>query len=488
MIPHWFGLWKQARLRTNVAAVLAAMFLSAGCSNPSPLPNIVLVLIDTLRADRVGWYQNDRKLTPFLDSLAEHGDVFWQAYAQSSWTSPSVASLLTSRYPSQHAVVRIGAVLGPTEIRLPALLRAHGYATGGFSANPLIGARWGYAEGFDHFVDAPDEDTIREPNAKQRAERINSAALSWLDSLKDRPGGARPVFLYLHYMEPHAPYLPPRESLEAVLDRSPDPDRARKSLGDMLFVSRQRFQQPDPEALELIKDLYDAEVLGLDARLRTLFADLQGRGVLANAIVVVTADHGEEFKEHGHMGHGYTLYNEVIHVPLMLAIPGQHQRVDLQGPVSLIDLAPTLLDFAGVTPPASFEGHSLRPLLERSARPGASSAPPDETAGGPRDAPPLAYSELLEKARVQDAVPPRHLRAVIAGTEKAIACRDGSTETYDLVADPGETDPRSADRDRPGLVQHIDQMAQRTLRNRSQGRVETLDERTKQRMHALGYL
>src|SRR5262249_8766554 len=197
-----------------------------------------------------------------------------------------------------------------------------------------------------------------EPNgvAKARAARVNSEGLSWLDK---RAHPEQPFFLYLHYMEPHNPYEPETDYLDRVLAGRPRPDRA---------VVDTRMNMPNvgvfsDDMVQAVRDFYDAEVMSFDAQLRELFAGLAARGLLDRTVVALVADHGEEFREHGLMGHGQTLFDEVIHVPLLLLVPGHTHRTDVGALVSVVDLGPTLLDFAGIAAPPTFEGHSLRPLM-----------------------------------------------------------------------------------------------------------------------------
>jgi arylsulfatase A-like enzyme len=421
--------------RTRSLLALVGIVLLAGCArNPGAgrRPNIVVVVIDTLRADRVGAYGNRRGLTPFLDSLAARGAVFEHAYAQSGWTNPSVASLLTSRFQSQHGFIAFDSVLADEEVTLPEVLKAHGYRTAAFSGNGLIPARAGFAQGYDVYkthwvrrVTGPDG------QPRWRSERddvLNDEAFAWIDAERAREPAA-PLFLYLQYMAPHTPYDPPADVLARRFAGAPAPD-----LDAVHKLYFQGVTEPlTADELKLVTDVYDAAVEGGDACLRELFAGLAKRGFLDHAVVVVTADHGEEFKDHGFMGHGGTLYEEIIHVPLVV-LAGSSAHVDVGDVVSLIDVAPTLLDFAGVPAPASFEGRSLRPLLARAAPGVAGAVRRLVTRAEPRP----AYSELIvpEKKIASRLVP--HERAVVLGRTKAIVGFHGERELYDLDADPAE--------------------------------------------------
>jgi len=450
--------------------LVAAACILAACGAQAP-PNIIVIVGDTLRADRLGSYGNPRGLTPFIDSIAERGTVFRSAYAPSSWTNPSVASLFTSRYPSQHGVIAFESVLSDDEITLAEVLREAGYTTGFFSPNGLIREDWGYGQGFTEFSEfaipgIPDQpDHLRMP---YRADYTNRHVLSWLDSLGAAGGRRPPIFLYVQYMEPHSPYAPPQAALQRILDGRKPPDLAEVNL----FAFMGNVAPIEDRVLRDLQDVYDAEVLSLDTELRSLFKALESRGLLENAIVVVTSDHGEEFKEHGLIGHEKTLYGEVLHVPLVISLPGSAGRTDVTEVVSLVDLAPTLLRLIGRPAPASFEGRSLIPV--------SSGAAPARR--------PAAYSELLvPEAGASKRFSP-HVRSVVVGTHKLIAGEHGEMEFYDLKADPGERDPDAlGEAERTVLRQTLAEIQQRAARRDARREVKPVDDATRKQMRALGY-
>ena len=462
-------------LRRLVPVCLLSAALWNACARPQP-PHVLLIVVDAWRADRVDFYDTGRQLTPFLTSLAARGTVFWRAYAQTSWTMPSVASLWTSRYPSQHGVTSFSSVLPDTERTLAEAFRAHGYATAAFSANPML-AKPGLERGFER----QDRPGHGRKHQKESAAHLSRRGLIWLDG---RPPGT-PVFLYLHYMEPHFPYLPPREALERLLSRRQDPEPERRALADMLFEHRRDWKHPDAVMADLLHDLYDAEVLSLDAQLKRFFSALGKRGFLRNAIVVITADHGEELLDHGGIGHGGTLYNEVIRIPLLMLVPGQAARVDVSSVVSEVDIAPTLLDLAGIPAPTPFEGHSLRGVVRRARRPwpGLDWMP---ALLGWRDHGAYAYSELLSLPN--GGTPRRQVRSVVVGSEKLMVDASAKQEIYDLDSDPHETAPEDLPAsDRLALQQALELARQRATRNVSAAHTERLDPRTRERMRMLGY-
>ncbi|MBX3025596.1 sulfatase [bacterium] len=470
-------------VRALRALALLALLLPAGCSRtPATPPNIVLVLIDTLRPDRLGVYGNTRGLSPFLDELAARSTVFDNAYAQSSWTSASVASLFTSRYQSQTGVTSFSSVLPAEEDTLAEALRAGGYDSGAFVANFLLRANLGYDQGFATFDNyARIDPTTPGQIEKASADRINREALAWLDH---RPIQA-PRFLYLHYMEPHVPFAPRPEALATVMGDQPLPDAAAVNQAFRIWTLVD-FSK-DPALMQATKDLYDAEVLSIDMALRELFTELGRRGVLDDAIVVVMADHGEEFLEHGLIGHDKTLYEEVIRVPLIIHLPGQRARYDVRRNVSLVDVAPTLLDLAGIARPAAYEGRSLAPLLRR-GRDGAWSLAglrnwfAARTAGEPP-----VVSELIKVANATRYSP--HERAVIIGSDKMIAGVDGQREFYELASDPAERHGDAVAAPVRAALERVTEPLQAAAAHGGDGTggAAVIDEDTKERMRALGY-
>jgi len=453
-------------LFVSAGAILALLCAAAAGCQRAGRPNILLIVIDTLRADRLSAYGESRDLTPFLDSLAARGAIFQNTYAPSSWTNPSIASLFTSRYQSQHHIESFAAVLADDETTLAEVLREAGYATGAFSANYLIDAQHGYGQGFDTYrvFAEPDVDPDgRRRWGKARAERLQAESAVWLDRLTATKPAA-PVFLYLHYMEPHNPYNPEAEHLDRVLAGRPAADRELINRR-MLAANVGTFSDA---LLQGVKDYYDAEVMSLDAKLRELFDSLQRRGFLDNAVVVITADHGEELREHGHVGHGQTLFQEVIRVPLIVLAPRRHESRVVASLVSLLDVAPTLLELAGVGPaPPSFVGQSLAPLIAG--------------ADAGRD---FAFSELLQDP--SERLTP-HERAVVGTAAKMITGAAGGRSFFDLGVDPGETIP-------DGLGAATRQQLAGELRSfvsrfaTAEGAVApTLSPETIERMRALGY-
>jgi choline-sulfatase len=442
--------------RRRLAAFAVCVTLVA-CRTAAP-PNVVLVLVDTLRPDALGCYGQQAGLTPFVDELATRGMRFGHAYAASTWTNPSVASLFTSRWQSQHGVVNLFSVLSDRERTLAEVLHERGFATAGFLATRSIPGTAGFGQGFDVW-----KETLEAGDLKGAGERVNLGAFAWLDAraADDR----RPMLLYLHYMEPHFPYDPRAGRLAAVLAShhfTPAERQAWNERFDAWLAVGLGGGGARPEHADVIRDLYLAEVASLDEVLRELFDGLGARGVLRNAVVVITADHGEEFAEHGSIGHGINLFNDTLHVPVLLLVPGRRPQV-VDESVSLLDVAPTLLELVGAPPEPAFEGRSL-------LRP------------GPH---PLAYAELLLNGSGNE--PPQN-RALVDGSHKLILTPAGHEQFYDLLRDPGERDPEGLDGDaRAVLVRALEATRARAQRDVGTAEQRQIDDATRERLRALGY-
>jgi len=411
-------------------------------SPPAGAPNVVLVTIDATRADHLSCYGYERPTSPSLDALASEGVLFEWVFSQAPYTKPSVASLLTGRLPSDHRATRESSMVEPESTILPEILRRHGYATAAFTTNAWLTPEFGFGQGVDHFHTIMRERIIRFPLAfmalrranrlvdrgayvysvlkrrlvgkvptATRDARLSEAVLAWLDAPPERP-----FFLYVHFMSPHHPY------------DAPPP------LGDMFVRPGERrriFSYPrksgklagtgealPAEEYEELVARYDGGIRFADEMLGRLVAKLRERRLLDETVLVVTADHGEEFYDHRNWGHGHSLYNELLHVPLVVRYPpvtpaGRRVR----DRAMVVDVLPTLLDLAGVPAPPALAGRSLVPAIR----------------GQPIDAARELRAEHLHE--VEEA------RMVIREGKKLISMRAGSRrwqELYDLDRDVSE--------------------------------------------------
>jgi arylsulfatase A-like enzyme len=462
-------------IRTALVLLLAAVLAACRPARPASPPNVVLIVVDTLRADRLGAYGNPRGLTPFLDQLAARGTRFANTYAASSWTCPSIASLFTSRYPSQHGVVTFEAALNQTEVTLAQRLSEHGYQSAGFSANFRIAQSLGYAKGFGEWkiYFGAEHGPPKERGATLRADTV-----AWLAA---RPDPAQPVLLYLQYMEPHLPYNPPEPFRSQFAAFASGPAAAAANAkAEELDASKLSDQE-----VVLLESLYDAETAAVDDELRLLFDELERFGILRNAIVVVTADHGEEFKEHGYVSHGLTLFEPAIRVPLILQAPGFQGGTVVEQGVSLVDVAPTILDLAGVPAEPRFVGRSLVPLLTPSSAWERWTARLTARTAAPAD----LFAELLPTGGLDLRI---HREAYLRLSRKLIVASVGAPELYDLASDPGERRPKTVFEGEPNADLYTAlQRAHAALADSPPlgptGAPVPLDDATREKLRALGY-
>jgi len=329
-------------------------------------PNIILISIDTLRADAPGFMGGSAR-TPTLDALAARSTVFERAYAVAPWTQPSFAAFFSSLYPSEMGVGRTRGVEGiprrwleePT--LLAEVLHDAGYTTAGIVTNAHLRAEANANQGFDvyHFTGherpnplpaAARQLVLTRPETEiaeyQRADVVHRDVTRLLPHL-DR----RPLLLWLHYVDPHHPYDSPD---------APPEERVTIHVRDLI----QAFMMNSAPEIQTILDAYDAETEYCDRWVGQTVAALEEAGLWDSAIVVLWSDHGEEFWEHGGLEHGNTLFEEQVHIPLTIHLPGQSTNQVVRAPVSLLDVMPTLLDFVGLEGPAGMRGESLVPVLE----------------------------------------------------------------------------------------------------------------------------
>jgi arylsulfatase len=401
------------------------------CSRDHPRPrHVVLVTIDTLRADRLGLYGYRRPTSPFIDSLAADSTVFERAVPTSPSTAPSVASLLTGVHRASHGVRANGETLPEQAETVAEILKAHGFHTVARIANVMLDTPHGFAQGFDDF--ALPATLERTPPANFGGAPLVGETLRLLDGL-----GNEPFFLWLHFYDPHGPYYPPasyRAAFRAGDYRWPDEPAELPIATDRnaLFRIPQYQVVEGARAPAAYRARYDAEVRYADDHVRGVVEKLRARGLWDDTLFILTADHGEGLGEHGYyFQHGWFTYDDCVHVPLVMRARGRlagGRRVAQT--VSLIDVAPTILELLGLPPAPEMEGRSLLALLD----------------GEPGDRPAFAQSYhgtgrvalrrgrlkyIFTPARASTAPPP-------APEDGPILPAEPHHELYDLVADPGE--------------------------------------------------
>ena len=450
-----------------LSGVLGVLTIVPGCQRTPPPPNILLYVVDTLRYDAVHANGNDAVQTPAMDRIAQEGLRFARAYAAASWTRPSMGSLLTGVYPSTHGAIGRQDALRSGLPMLAAELRRLGYRTAAVYANPNIGRPFGFAEGFDDFIDLYPARYIHDQRVPRErvgtADNVVNRAITWLQA---RP--ATPFFLLVFSVDPHAPYEPP-----APYNTQYDPDYSGPidgSINTVLGVlgAAKLGHQPAERDVRHLRALYDGEVAFNDAQLSRLLAEIDQLQLASHTVLMLTSDHGEEFYEHGYGDHGHSLYEELIHVPLFVRWPEHVQPGRVYGDaVQLIDLYPTLLHIAGGRAPAG-PGRDVFDIVL--GRDGAAVAS-------------MAYAE--------ENLDTHNLRTVILDHRKLIYDATQQTpRSFDLQKDPGERDP-STRLPPPDLMIAMDQITQKSRQSAgSQAhRVRSTDlpDSVRQAMEALGY-
>jgi len=347
-----------------IAALMALLSLSCGRQQSSNRPdpvNVIIVMVDTLRADHMSTYGYERRTTPFISQFASQAVVFEHARSQASCTFPSVNSLLTSRNPAIFNRQGKGQLGIPDEYpSIAEILKEQGYRTIAVSASPIVRATpsdfnpiGGFDRGFDIFVEDP---------LWGSGGRVNRGVIHQLEAIEE------PFFLYAHYMDPHGPYRPPEryekhfageyEGHGFIGRGNPVP------IGKMLYANGPHVDITTRDIQHLV-DLYDDEIRYFDGVFRRLIRYLDERDLLDRTLIVLTADHGEEFLEHGHIKHCRGVWDTVTRVPLIFRFPGVEGGRRIDGAVQILDIVPTILDYLTIeTKDLQLEGTTLLPLLE----------------------------------------------------------------------------------------------------------------------------
>ena len=474
----------------------------AGEQATESLPNILFILVDTLRSDHVGAYGYPLSTTPTIDNLAATGMLFENAVTSSSWTRPAVATIFSGLYPSTHGLTNYYSGFPADTLLMPEILQAKGYQTAVFSNNGHVSAIYGFGQGVDHINSTASNSyqffflgqlTIRVGNrlgfapARVAVEIGRAVEHLLLPTVANDGSGAdlnryffnwlaeeanEPFFAYLHYMEPHAPYRP-----SAPWDAMYDAEEIA-GFPSMPPVDRDKYPPFDeatvltPPQVSYMTRRYDAEVRYQDALIAEVLDRVDAKGLERNTLIIFTSDHGEEFGDHGHWGHGKTLFRELTHVPLILNFQDRLPAgVRMTGLVELVDILPTILGLVGITVPAPiFEGRDLAPSLTTG------SDPPTEQ---------LAMSELVQNGF--SAVSLEDQEYLFISLEKRgdqrellFNLRDDPQCTVDIA--PREPDIVASFRAR------LDQKRS-TLRGQAgQGETIRMGEETLEKLRALGYV
>lgn len=375
------------------------------------MTNVILLTIDTLRRDVLGCY-GGRPLTPFIDSVQNRCIRFTRAHSAGPYTEAAFPGILTSSYYLEHGRQK---GLSNRKILVSEVVKKAGVTTAAFHSNPCMSDYFGWNRGWDVFYDSMEDDVTDEmPYIK--ADKINRKVDTWLSS-HVRGGIHRPFFLWLHYMDMHEPYIPEQRYIDLV-----DPS-IRIAKDEMVRLFREvllKRDVSDKGLVEILRKLYMAHVREIDDAVKDLFGILEKRNVLEDSWIILTADHGEEFGEHGGLSHDGKMYSELVHVPLMLHAPGRMEGDVCETLVSTMDLSPTIVYLFGLPPVKAFEGRSLLPLQDYS-----------ETG---------VWGEAVDKHGSHEKGEEKEIHYYREGDLKIIYReRGGEWELYDLRTDPGES-------------------------------------------------
>jgi arylsulfatase A-like enzyme len=408
--------------------LLLLVVMTLGCRRGEQPPNIVLIVLDTTRSDRLSAYGYEHQTTPFLEKFAAHGVRFTQAWSVSSWTLPSHATMFTGVHPDVHGATQENFAISEDLTTLAERLQKSGYQTAGFSNNPWVSHRVGLSRGFDHFAEMWELKGEREQTGRHATlEEIERWRSDSLDS-------GKPFFAFINLIEPHLPYSPPVETGRRFFE-SPAAFReadAHFSEAGKLTVRHYRGEEPlTGEEWSDLGALYEGELYRVDQVARKILSVLEGVRE-GHTVVIITADHGEHHNEHSHIGHVFSLYEPLVHIPMLASGPGFTPGTVREEAVSLLDIAPTILSIAGASTRGLDDlGVDLRGAISARTLPLTYGWPRQALRGFPVD---MKTGPALAGYR-------RALRGAVHYPYKLIRGSDGEEVYYNLRNDPGENVP-----------------------------------------------
>jgi arylsulfatase A-like enzyme len=439
--------------------VTAAAAVAPRAAQSKPVKNVLVYLIDTLRADHLKAFNaSTRVKTPGLDELVQKGSaVFASAHTQENWTKPSVATLLSSLFPWEHHAITTEAVVPAAVELLPERLGKLGFYTGAFIANGYVSDKFGFKQGWSTY-----RNYIRE-GRYSRAEFLAADVLEWLDK---RPTD-KPFMLYVHAIDPHVPYKPTAQFL-SIYDPQPYDGvvdfKGDNELLEKIKIGSIKLKDRDKVHLEA---LYDSEISYHDLHFRTILGALDKRGLADDTMIVVVADHGEEFWDHGSVGHGHSVYEELLRIPMVIRVPGiTASATRVASSSGLVDIVPTVFDVLGQKAPEGLSGRSLLPELR----------------GECADAPPVAVAGFMDG-----------WRTAIVGDLKLIQRTEKRFMVHDLRDDPHEQNDVA--KQRPITTRMLRaQLGLALAKSQSEAsrtpkaETTTIDKETEAQLKALGYV
>ena len=457
---------KKNILRLSAVLAITLLLCAGSCKfmgQKDSRPNVILISIDTLREDHCSVYGYHRDTTPNLRTFAGEGVKFNLAYSPTSTTGPSHATMFTSLYPITHRVIKNGLNLNDKFETLAEILSAQDYQTAAILSSFVLHSKFGYAQGFDFYDDKFKSATSTMPMKKwegldvekgfdRRGDETTQRTINWL---KKHRNSNRPFFLFVHYFDPHSPYVPPEP-----------------------YASRFTSESQTLSDLEKEMAHYDGEIAFTDNEIGKLLATLKEMQLEEKTLIVITSDHGEGLMQRGHMGHGIHIYDEAVRVPFLLRWPGHLPKGhSLNAPVSLIDLAPTILNLIGTDRiNLPFTGQDLAPALYGEGQ-------------LDKNRPIYLYRRHYKEGKISNIWVKGEKFAVRLGDYKYIEGKEENTkELFNLTVDPGElTNIYNTEADKAAeLASNLNQWMDTHKNNASeQGKISPDD---LQRLRTLGYV
>lgn len=451
--------------------MLLALVALLSCQDDRRPPeiNVVITVIDTLRADHLGHYGYGRNTSIALDRFRSQATIFTECYAPAPWTVPSTATLLTGQFTSRHRVTQILDKLDPSAITLAEILRDGGWNTAAFSFNSFVAPSRGLDQGFMSFNKVPDGRDKYYPDISEMFTEIRS----WLDG-----GAHKPFFIYLQPMNVHGPYQVPEHRRSALLGRSPGREFSyRGAVWNHVMWGQLEWRDKVTEAyLRSFVDQYDTAIRYSLDELGAFFDHLVEKGLYEDSLIIVTADHGEELYDHEGFEHSYTLHREVLQVPLYIKMPRQQKGKTVSERTSLMDIFPTVTEVTGMDAGLRVDGRSLVPLIRGHA---ATESFSERSL--------LFHTEWQHRGTARAILSDRYKLIEI---EKNYEKLEDVHELYDVVADPLETTDLSTEM--PDVVQRLrqemrDGFAAYGYPPAAAAR-HTLTEEERDKLRALGYI
>ncbi len=446
-------------------------FSGFSCKRSPGKPNVILIVIDTARQDRFSCYGYNRETTPRADQLAREGVRFEQAEATSPWTLPSVASLLTGLWPHRHLAgypitdpktSQEGMTyLSESAVTLAEILSQNKYQTVGLFQNPFVDPGFGLKRGFDSYEYFPSDNMVI-----RRADQVVKLASSWLEKYRDRK---RPFFMVVHFFDPHLAYNPPSEFMLPFIfgyqGKMTPP--FNPSDADLEKIRRGELSYDEADR-KFIIGLYDGELSFTDYWIGMFFDYLKEQHLYDNSLIILTADHGEEFWDHHSFEHGHTLYQELLTVPLIVRFPGgENSGMVVKERVSLADVMPSIVSYLQIETPFQASGKSFI------AMPGAVIKP-------------MARPIVAELNRIGDP-----LQAIYSGDYKLILDKiTGNIEIFNLKDDPRETQNLFGQKLKypPEILDQIKGVVSAIEKVEQEKKPAMIDPRIREKLKALGYL